>query len=267
MARLSRSRRRDLLRGGALVTFGAGLGVVGFAEAADVTDRKLPIRGGAASAVLPERPDLLGGGQLGVHWCTRTDRKLVALTFDDGPGPRWTPMVLDILHRHGVPATFFMVGERARRHAALVADRLAGHEVGNHSWAHHDLTRMSAEQAYQDLARTHRELVAVTGQQPTLLRPPYGHLAGSTTVAAVRLDYQVVLWSRQMREAEFPDDPDGHARQISADVQPGTILLAHDVGDHRRLVSLHGLPQIIERLQADGYRFVTVSQLLAVRSS
>ncbi|MBL6279574.1 hypothetical protein JMF97_25800 [Micromonospora fiedleri] len=92
MAGLKRSRRRDLLRGGALVTFGAGLGVVGFAEAADVADRKLPIRGGAASAVVPGRPDLLGSGRLEVNWFGRTDRKLVALTFDDGPGPNWIPM-------------------------------------------------------------------------------------------------------------------------------------------------------------------------------
>ncbi|TCB93414.1 polysaccharide deacetylase family protein [Micromonospora zingiberis] len=265
MAGLKHSRRRDLLRGGVLVTFGAGLGVVGFAEAADVADRKLPIRGGAASAVVPGRPDLLGAGRLEVNWFVRTDRKLVALTFDDGPGPRWTPMVLDILHQHHVPATFFMVGERARRHAALVQGRLAGHEVGSHSWAHHDLARMSFEQAYQDLARTHRELVAVTGQEPRLLRPPYGHLAGSTTAAAARLGYQVVLWSQQMREGEFPDDPGGHARRIVADIQPGTILLAHDVGDHQRLVSLHGLPEIIDQLRAHGYEFVTVSQLLAVR--
>ncbi|MEV6812351.1 polysaccharide deacetylase family protein [Micromonospora sp. NPDC051296] len=265
MAGLKRSRRRDLLRGGALVTFGAGLGVVGFAEAADVADRKLPLRGGAASAVVPGHPELLGGGRLEMNWMVRTERKLVALTFDDGPGPNWTPMVLDTLHQHSVPATFFMVGERARKHGELVRGRLAGHEVGSHSWAHHDLARLSYEEACEDLARTHRELVAVTGQEPRLLRPPYGHLAGSTTAAAVRMGYQVVLWSQQMQEAEFPGDPAGQARRIVADVQPGTILLAHDVGGKQRLVSLRALPEIIDQLRARGYEFVTVSQLLAVR--
>ena len=264
MTEPNRSRRRDLLRGGALVTFGAGLGVVGFAEAADVVDRKLPLRGGAASAV-PDRPDLLGGGRLELNWCVRTERKLVALTFDDGPGPDWTPMVLDTLHQHEVRATFFMVGERARRHGDLVRGRLAGHEVGSHSWAHHDLARLSYEEAYDDLARTHQELVAVTGQEPRLLRPPYGHLAGSTAAAAVRMGYQMVLWSQQMREAEFQGDPAGQARQIIADMQPGTILLAHDVGNDQRLVSIRGLPEIIDQLRARGYEFVTVSQLLAVR--
>ncbi|WP_433532297.1 polysaccharide deacetylase family protein [Micromonospora sp. CA-263727] len=265
MTGLPRSRRRDLLRGGVLVTFGAGLGVVGFAEAADVVDRKLPLRGGAASAVVPGRPDLLGNGRLEANWFVPTGRRIVALTFDDGPGPDWTPMVLDTLHQRGVPATFFMVGERARRHGELLRGRLAGHEVGSHSWAHHDLARLPVEEAYEDLARTHRELVAVTGQEPRLLRPPYGHLAGSTLAAAVRMGYQLVLWSQQMREADFPDDPAGQARRIVADVHPGAIILAHDVGRRERLVSLHALPEIIDQLRARGYEFATVSQLLAVR--
>ncbi|WDZ83393.1 polysaccharide deacetylase family protein [Micromonospora cathayae] len=259
------SRRRVLLRRGGLVAFGVGLGVAGFAEAADVTDRKLPLRGGAAGAARPGRPDLLGSGRLELTWFVPTERRLVALTFDDGPAPQWTPMVLDTLHRYGVPATFFMVGERARRHAGLVRGRMDRHEIGSHTWAHRDLGRADIEEAHDDLTRTHRALAETTGQEPRLLRPPYGHLGGAALAAAVGLRYQVVLWSQQMRESDFPGDPAGHARAVVGAVRPGTILLAHDVGADRRLVALRGLPALIEQLRTRGYEFVTVSQLLAER--
>ena len=191
----------------------------------------------------------------------RTSEPLVALTFDDGPLPQWTPMVLDTLDRYAVPATFFLVGARTRQHAALLRGRLDRHEVGNHSWAHHDLARLDAHGAYDDLRRTHDTIAEVTGRAPRLFRPPWGHLGGAVLHAAARLDYRLVLWTLQMVEGEFPNDPAGHARRIVADVQPGTILLGHDAGMERRLVALRGLPDMITGLRARGYTFVTVSHL------
>jgi peptidoglycan/xylan/chitin deacetylase (PgdA/CDA1 family) len=254
-------RRRNLVRDGVLVAFGAGVGAVGFAEAADVTDRRLPLRSGAAETVARDQPDEWRTGDLRVTWCARTRRKVVALTFDDGPGPRWTPMVLDILHQQGVPATFFMVGEQVRRHAALVRGRLAGHEVGSHTWAHRDLGRVNPDEAYDDLTRTHQEIAEVTGQEPRLLRPPYGHLGGSALTAAARMGYQVALWSRQMQPAALRKDPSGQV--FVANIKPGTIVLAHDVGEKARLVALRSLPDIIDGLKARNYTFMTVSELLA----
>lgn len=122
--RLGRQRRRDLVHGGVLAAFGVGVGAVGFAEAADVTNWKVAVRGAATAAVTPDRPDPLAAGRLQVTWSVRTTQKLVALTFDDGPHPRWTPMVLDILHQRAVPGTFFMVGEQVRRHAQTIRDRM-----------------------------------------------------------------------------------------------------------------------------------------------
>lgn len=249
-----------------LVAFCAGVGAAGLAEAADVTDRRLPIRAGAQNTVMADPAMLAGGGDVRVIWSVRTDRKLIALTFDDGPGPRWTPMVLDTLARLDVPATFFMVGRQARRHADLVRGRMAGHEVGSHSWAHGDLARSDADDAYADLARTHQALFDATGQEPRLLRPPWGHLGGGALCAAARLRYQVALWSLRMRESAFVGDPSGHARQIVDGARPGTILLAHDVGPADRLVALRGLPEMIDGLRATGYRFVTVSGLLAAQT-
>ncbi|MDG4783531.1 polysaccharide deacetylase family protein [Micromonospora sp. WMMD961] len=180
----------------------------------------------------------------------------------DGPAPQWTPTVLDTLAQHQVPATFFLVGERIRRHADLIRDRLAGHEVGNHSWQHRDLAELDAAEAYDDLRRSHDAIAEVTGVPPRLFRPPYGHLAGAVLHVAARLDYRLVLSTLQKVEREFPHDPTGHARRIVADVRPGTIVLGHDVGALRRLVALHGPTDMINGLRARGYTFVTVSALL-----
>ncbi|KAB1940791.1 polysaccharide deacetylase family protein [Micromonospora sp. ALFpr18c] len=255
--------RRDLLRGAALVATGMAAG----AGATDMwfTHRRLPLGGGPASATLGNGPQDVGSGVLPVVWSGTTTRRLVALTFDDGPAPQWTPMVLDTLAEHRVPATFFMVGAQVRRHADVVRGRLTEHEVGNHSWQHRDLAQMDAAAAYDDLRRSHDVIAEVTGAPPRLVRPPYGHLGGAVLHAAARLDCRLVLWSLQMVEREYPDDPAGHARRIVADVRPGAIVLGHDVGQPRRLVALRGLPDMINGLRARGYTFVTVSALLGAR--
>ncbi|MFE9688183.1 polysaccharide deacetylase family protein [Micromonospora sp. NPDC005806] len=254
--------RRTVLRRAALLAGGAALGAAATSQTTWIADRRLPLAGGPASATVGNGHQQVGAGSVEVAWGVRTSERLVALTFDDGPRPQWTPMVLDTLEQHAVPATFFLVGERARQHAVLVRGRLGRHEVGNHSWAHHDLARMDAHTAYDDLRRSHDAIAEATGTAPRLLRPPWGHLGGAVLHAAARLDYRLVLWTLQMVEGEYPHDPVGHARRIVADVQPGTILLGHDVGTEQRLVALRGLPDMIIGLRDRGYTFVTVSQLL-----
>ncbi|MEV4831973.1 polysaccharide deacetylase family protein [Micromonospora sp. NPDC049257] len=255
--------RRRVLGGGALLAGGITLGAVGMSQGTSLADRHLPLSGGPASATVGNRRQDVGAGGLQVVWHAPTTERLVALTFDDGPLPRWTPTVLDTLERHAVPATFFLVGARVRRHADLIRGRLARHEVGNHSWRHRDLARLAAAEVHDDLRRSHEAIAEAAGVAPRLTRPPYGHLGGGVLHAAVRLDYRVVLWSLQMVEGEFPDDPAGHARRIVADVVPGTILLAHDAGPENRQVAVRGLDAMITGLRARGYTFVTVSQLLS----
>ncbi|GGM19589.1 polysaccharide deacetylase family protein [Micromonospora yangpuensis] len=257
-----RWHRRAVLRRAALLAGGTAVGAVATAEGIRVADRHHPLPDGAASTTLGNRRQDVGSGRLSIVWAGAPRDDLVALTFDDGPAPQWTPMVLDILDRYAVPATFFLVGQRVERHGDLLRGRLTGHDVGNHSWAHRDLARLDAAGVHDDLRRSHDVITEVAGAPPRLFRPPYGHLGGAVLHAAVRLDYRLVLWSLQMREREFPDDPTGHARRILADVRPGTILLAHDVGVADRLVALHGLPTLITGLRERGFTFVTVSRLL-----
>jgi peptidoglycan/xylan/chitin deacetylase (PgdA/CDA1 family) len=254
--------RRRVLGGGALLAGGVALGAAGMSQGTWLADRHLPLSTGPASATVGNRRQDVGSGGLQVVWHVPTTERLVALTFDDGPLPQWTPTVLDTLDRYAVPATFFLVGARVRRHGGLIRGRLARHEVGNHSWRHRDLARLAAADVHDDLRRSHEAIAEVTGVPPRLARPPYGHLGGGVLHAAVRLDYRIVLWSLQMVEGEFPDDPAGHARRIVADVVPGTILLAHDAGSANRQVALRGLDAMITGLRSRGYTFVTVSQLL-----
>jgi len=254
--------RRVLLRRAGLFAAGAGAGVAGFAEAANVADRKLPIRGGAAAGTAETAGYHPGAGRAIVTWAVETERKLVALTFDDGPRPQWTPTVLDTLDRYDVPATFFMVGRRVRKYSHVLAGRMRRHEAANHTWDHIDLARRGPGEAYDDLSRAHEAIVEVTGQVPALFRPPYGHFGGSAALAAARLGYELVLWTAQMLEGEFPGDATGHARKIVSLVTPGTILLAHDVGPPNRLVAIEGLPELITGVRGRGFEFVTVSQLM-----
>jgi peptidoglycan/xylan/chitin deacetylase (PgdA/CDA1 family) len=201
-----------------------------------------------------------------IRYYVQTTEPVVAFTFDDGPGPRWTPMVLDALDAAQVPATFFMVGRNLRAHAGLVRNRLSRHEVGNHSWSHNDLATLDLAGVKAELNRTHTLIQRVTGHTPTLLRPPYGHLGGSTLLAADSLGYDIVLWSQQMDERRYRRDPAGQTRDLLDSVRPGSIILAHDVGRADRLVALRQLGAMFDGLKARGFRLVTVSDLVATAS-
>jgi peptidoglycan/xylan/chitin deacetylase (PgdA/CDA1 family) len=257
-----RVNRRSFLRGGLLVAAGAAVGV-GAIEAPRIFPRgHLPFDGGYAAAA--DRVDYERSGSLGVTWRVKTDEKVVAFTFDDGPGPQWTSMVLDTLAETGVPATFFMVGRNLAAHADLVRGRLDRHEVGNHSWSHPDLATMDAPAVREQIGRAHDTIKTLTGRATSLLRPPYGHIGGSTLLAASDTGYQVVLWSHQMAESAYLTHPGDQVTEIVNNVQPGQIVLAHDVGSSDRLVALRQLGAMFAGLRKRGFRFVTVSELLAL---
>jgi len=252
--------RRHLLAGG---TVAAG----GTAIAATVGQRvfgphRLPLDGGYAPAGNP-----LGWsdrGSIRCFWHVPTEAPLVALTFDDGPMPEWTPQVLDTLEKLSVSATFFLVGRHLRDHADVVAGgRYDGHEVGNHTWSHADLAQLDADGVLRELQAAHDEIVLRLGRVPRLMRPPWGHLGGSTLVAADQFGYDVAMWCQPMPEKQYAGDPDGFVQRVVADARPGSILLAHDVGAKSRLLMVENLAAIVQGLRAKGLRPVTLSELLA----
>ncbi len=202
---------------------------------------------------------------------------VVALTFDDGPNPPYTERILDVLRRERVHATFFVVGRAVEAYPHTVR-RIAGegHALGNHSWDHAHLLGRSAAFVHAELARTDDALARVANVRPRLMRPPFGQRDFSLMAQAKRDGYTVVMWSDRLPDDwEQPGDATIASRVVSR-VHDGSIIVLHD-GNRGQLCARAKLPprtcdrtqeiaataEIIETLRTQGYRFVTIPQLLA----
>ncbi len=189
----------------------------------------------------------------------------VALTFDDGPDPEWTPRVLQILGAYGVSATFFLVGERAAREPATVrAIAGAGHEVGSHGWSHTSLWLCGPRRTDAEIARTKHLLAYLAGTPPAHFRPPWGMVNAAMFAALRRHGQRCVFWSIQP-EGLRPAPAAAQVAHVLRRAHPGAIVDLHDAegtpGAPARLTA--ALPAMIDGLQAAGYRFATVGELLA----
>ena len=255
--------RRQALTAAAGAAVGAA-GAVGAVRVKEHLDESspLPFYGSPVSAVRPDRSPPSAAGA-SVVWSGPGDQRRVALTFDDGPHPDWTPRVLEALEAEGVPATFFCLGRNVRDHGDLHRRSVGRHELANHTFDHPDLGRYDWARCRDEIDRTTQLMKKTYGVAPTLFRPPYGHLGGAAVLAAAEAGLTTVLWSAQAREDLVTGRPDGIVDDIASQVHPGSIVLAHDTGSDDRLITIDRLPAIIRRLRDDGYTFATVSDLLA----
>ena len=194
----------------------------------------------------------------------------IALTFDDGPDPEWTPRVLDVLAAHDVPGTFFLVGERAVRTPATVRDIAArGHEIASHSWSHRSLWLCGPRRTAEEIDRAQAVLTDLGGRAPRLFRPPWGMVNAAMFPMLRARDLQPVFWSIQP-EGLRPAPADAQVDYVVAHAHPGAIVDLHDAegtpGAPARLVQ--ALPAMITRLRDAGYALTTASDLLgAARAS
>lgn len=185
----------------------------------------------------------------------------IALTFDDGPDSTYTPQVLAILKAYHVPATFFTVGSLVQSYPALVRQEIAdGHAVGNHSWSHPDLSRLSAGEIQSQIQRTSDILEQVTGRRPVYFRPPYGNVSSGVVTAANTLGLTTVLWDDEARDWALPGAPVIVTRILNL-AGNGAIILMHDGGGNRSQ-TVAALPTIIAQLMARGYTFVSMDELM-----
>lgn len=198
-----------------------------------------------------------------IVWDVATDRKVVALTFDDGPDPNDTPAILELLRRHGAKATFFVVGKRAEQYPELVRMEFEeGHEVANHSYSHSYFNRKSSEWIRGDMLKAEKTLLSITGTRPVLFRPPGGYYGDNVVRAASGADYRIVLWSWHQDTGDWDTPGVPHiVNKVLHNIRNGDIVLFHDFV-YGETQTVKALQIILPRLREEGYRFVTVSELL-----
>jgi peptidoglycan-N-acetylglucosamine deacetylase len=192
--------------------------------------------------------------------------KLVALTFDDGPNPPYTLQVLDILDKYDVEATFFLIGKNVEAHPEVAREIVErGHQIGNHSFTHPDLLKLSGAQIAQEIDTTTKIIETETGVRPKIFRPPHGFRDPIVLAKAKERNLTVVEWSVMARDWKNPG-AEVIADRIVKKIHNGAIILLHDgdgiVKGGDRSQSVAATEIVIQRLQRDGYRFVRIDELL-----
>ena len=204
----------------------------------------------------------------GTIYRVNSSDKLVALTFDDGPSPDWTPKILDELKAAGIKATFFMLGNHVEKYPD-VARRIVseGHEIGNHTYDHHVLIYYTMQELEDELNKADRVIKEATGVEARYFRPPKAWLTREEKVKIKDMGYKVILWSLNSKDwVTF------HDKQITSyilrNIQPGDIILFHDSGGAftaeggNRTQTVKTIPRLVKKLKEKGYKFVTITQLL-----
>jgi peptidoglycan/xylan/chitin deacetylase (PgdA/CDA1 family) len=223
--------------------------------------------------------------RIGAHrvvWSLPATSDAVAMTFDDGPTGAFTPRVLDALAAVGATATFYVLGASAVASPALVREVVAaGHEIGNHTWSHQDLTRLSPAETRDEITRCAHAVEDLTGRPAVGFRPPRGELTGYALRVCAELGYDVHMWSCTRGPGDDPD-PAAVAGYVGRTAAPGDVVGLHDgIGRGtfspqapfarrlaaRREVEVQGLPDMVARLRDRGLSMVSVGRLAAAGPS
>lgn len=214
------------------------------------------------SIFFPFFPGILAGaeGEYPIYREKNLKKKMIALTFDDGPHPVHTPEILDILKEYGVHATFFVIGQNAEYYPELIRRELAeGHEIGNHTYSHPHVSKITTDQLLNEILDTEDVLLSVCGYQPRLFRPPEGCYSEVIGNLLVRMDYVPVIWSVDTLDWKRPA-ASAIENRILGHVKSGDIILCHDYVTKSNTPA--ALRKVIPALLEEGYEFVTVSELM-----
>ena len=205
--------------------------------------------------------------QLGViYWHGDPHRAAVALTFDDGPNPPYTPRLLALLKANDVKATFFLVGERVEAEPALARAVIeAGHAIGNHTYDHARLVLKTESGVENELMKAETAIERATGVMPRFFRPPYGSEDRFTLEASKALGYVAVEWSVSSKDWRRPG-VDAIVDNVLRQVKNGSIILMHDGGGDRS-ETIDAVARIIPELRRRGFEFVTIPDLLDIRAT
>jgi peptidoglycan/xylan/chitin deacetylase (PgdA/CDA1 family) len=193
----------------------------------------------------------------------KTPEKVIALTVDDGPWPKTTEAMLDIFQKNNVKATFFWVGTSVEKSPDLAKKVVAqGHAIGNHTCSH-SYASMDEATAANEVDRNAELIYKTTGVKTFLFRPPGGILDNGVVSYAKQQKYGIVMWSLTSADTDPRAKPEAFTRNVVTGAKPGAIVLMHDGGGDRDR-TIAALPDMIKGLKEQGYRFVTVPELLAM---
>ena len=189
------------------------------------------------------------------------DGPFIAMTFDDGPSAKLTPELLDILAAHHIHATFFVIGKNVVDHPEILQRAVReGHEIGNHSWSHPALGKMRDDKVRAELQKTDDAIKAAIGTRPVLMRPPYGSItARQKQWIHEEFGYRTILWDVDPLDWKRPG-PSVVTSRIVRETRPGSIILSHDIHPG----TIKAMPATFDQLQEKGFKFVTVSELIAM---
>ncbi|WP_153977900.1 polysaccharide deacetylase family protein [Paenibacillus xylanilyticus] len=203
-----------------------------------------------------------------IVWEVPTHDKLIALTFDDGPDPVQTPQILALLKQYQAKGTFFVLGKWAEKYPELVMqEQHEGHEVANHTYAHTYAVKSTAKDKFtQDMVAAEQSIMDAGVPRPLLFRPPGGFYNDMVIDVAKQKGYTIVLWSwhQDTRDWASPGVA-AITNKVLKNARNGDIVLFHDKVEGRAQ-TVAALKVILPKLQQEGYRFVTVSELLAVKA-
>lgn len=201
-----------------------------------------------------------------IVWEVPTDSQVIALTFDDGPDPKYTPQIASLLKAYNAKATFFVVGSRVKQ-CPQVARQLVQeqHELANHTYSHPSIQGLSKQRLRDEIVRTQDTILKYTGVQPLLFRPPGGYYSEKIVEVAKQAGFLVVMWSWHQDTRDWSDPGVKKITdKVLKNARNGDIVLFHDYGG-KRDQTVEALRQILPELQRRGYKFVTVSELMKLQ--
>ena len=191
------------------------------------------------------------------------DYMKIALTFDDGPHPRYTPRILDILDEYNIKATFFVVGINAENYPDTIENIIKkGHEIGNHTYTHPHVSCLNSQNLKCEVERCESAIYGLTDYKTKLFRPPEGMIDADVRSVLRSLDYKVILWDIDTRDWAHTS-PQEIADNVIDNIASGDIILMHDYIGHNS-PTIEAMRIFIPQLLDKGYRFVVVSELIGL---